>query len=125
MNALIKIQEAAPLSGAWCDTCGNFPCANPSFCKTCRAADLVHGYQPPRLENDLKCFACRARDLAAEWRRGHVSKADAADRAINFGLALGLHYRLARNVEDFLSDGPVDVMQAILAAAFTATVGAK
>src|SRR5262245_3809376 len=37
------IKEFAVAAGvAACDTCGQSPCINPSFCKLCRAADRAH-----------------------------------------------------------------------------------
>src|SRR5882724_10252057 len=33
---------AAAAGVAACDTCGQLPCVNPSFCKLCRAADRAH-----------------------------------------------------------------------------------
>jgi hypothetical protein len=37
------IKEFAVAAGvAACDTCGQSPCINPSFCKRCRAADRTH-----------------------------------------------------------------------------------
>ena len=124
MNAIVHptgIEAAVPL-GPYCDTCGSFPCVYPPFCKTCRALDLRRGYKPPSLTADLKTFAARAAELANQWRARAIQKADAVDKAYNFALALGLHYRLAQNSVEFLQNKPTDTIQRILAAAF-ASVG--
>jgi hypothetical protein len=43
------IKEFAVVAGvAACDTCGQSPCINPSFCKLCRAADRTHRPQTSR-----------------------------------------------------------------------------
>ena len=113
MNAIVLCEDqAVPY---WC---GSFPCGYPSFCEACRAADLRLGYKPPSLEADLKSFARRAAALAEQWRQGSTPKADAVDKAFNYALALGLHYRLANDAAQFMQDKPLDVIQRLLAAAF-------
>jgi len=120
MNALIQpaeLEAAAVPLGPYCDTCGGFPCIYPPFCKASRAADMRRGHKPPSLVADLKAFAARAAELANQWRAGRIDKADAVDKAYNFALALGLHYRGA-NSADFLKDRPTDTIQQLLASAF-------
>jgi hypothetical protein len=81
-------------------------------------ANLRCGYELPSVAADLKSFAGRAAELADQWRAGVIEKADAIDRAFNYALALGLHYRLAQNSQEFLQNKPTDIIQRVLAAAF-------
>jgi hypothetical protein len=121
MNAITPLDEQIEWYcrlGPYCDTCGSIPCIYPSFCEACRAADLRLGYKAPSVAADLKSFAIRADELAKQWSQGSIRKADAVDKAFNFALALGLHYRLAKNAGEFMQDKPVLIIQRVLAAAF-------
>jgi hypothetical protein len=127
MNAIPPLEQIEWYSrlGPYCDTCGSIPCILPSFCEAGRAADLRLGYKAPSVEDDPKSFAQRAAELADQWCQGGISKAVAVDKAFNFALALGLHYRLAKNAGEFMQDKPVLIIQRVLAVAFTSPGGRR
>jgi hypothetical protein len=118
MNAISRPSDLAPSIEfyAYCDTCGGLPCIYPPFCRACRAADQKRNtFKISAVDADLKSFATRAAELAGEWCSGTIGKADAVDRAYNFSVALGLHYRLDRGDRR----RPEDIIQRVLSAAFT------
>jgi hypothetical protein len=123
MNALLELYllhgNPWAISPTYCFTCGGDPCSLPSFCDACRAVDF-RNYRAVTQADRFEWFAERANELAAQWRAGHMLKADAVERAHNFAVAIGL----------LLFDGPtleqaeatyaadVEMVQRILAAAF-------
>jgi hypothetical protein len=118
MNAIVRPSDLAPPIEfyAYCDTCGALPCIYPPFCRACRAADQKRNtFKRSAVDADLKSLAARAAELASAWRSGAIGKADAVDRAYNFAVALGLHYRLDRGD----SRRPEIIIQRVLSAAFT------
>ena len=117
MNAIVRPSDLAPPIEfyAYCDTCGALPCSYPPFCRACRAADQKRKtFKISAIDADLKSFAARAAELAGEWRSGAIGKADAVDRAYNFAVALGLHYRLDRGDRR----RPEGIIQQVLSTAF-------
>jgi hypothetical protein len=110
MNAIVLPREieVANLLREPCDVCGGELSA---FCKgkiaDCRerAAALALAHQSS-VESDLDIFALRARRLAADWICGILPKTEAVDRAYNFALAIGLHYKLAGTIEALCSSDP-------------------
>jgi hypothetical protein len=117
MNAIVPPSDLAPSIEfyAYCDTCGALPCIYPAFCNACRAADQKRNtFKISAVDADLKSFAARAAELAGKWRSDVIGKADAVDRAYNFAVALGLHYRLDKGDKR----RPEDIIQQVLSTAF-------
>jgi hypothetical protein len=117
MNAIVQPPDPAPSLEfyAYCDTCGALPCIYPAFCSACRAADQKRNtFKISAVDADLKSFAARSAELAGEWCSDSIGKADAVDRAYNFAIALGLHYRLDRGDRR----RPEDIIQQVLSTAF-------
>jgi hypothetical protein len=118
MNAIVQfadIETSIPMECLWCEICG----AEPSvFCNgkigDCRERTAWFALKYHRsVRDDVELFALRARRLAADWMFGILPKIEAVDRAYNFALALGLHYRLAGTVEALRSKDPDDVARAL------------